>query len=76
MIYWFVKQMAEHYDTWKKGHAYLKKWTVGHTLKSDMWFVPRAEGFVRYFKEVGKWTPAMEKRQKELLAKYPQKMTK
>lgn len=76
LIYWFVKQMAEHYDTWKKGHAYLKKWTVKHCLNGDLWFVPRPEGFIRYFKEVGKWTPKMEKKQKELLAKYPQRMTK
>lgn len=76
LVYWFVKQMAENYDTWKKGHAYLKKWTVAHNLNSDLWFVPRAEGFIRYFKEVGKWTPKMEKKHQALLAKYPQKMTK
>jgi len=76
VVYWFVKQMAENYDTWKNGHAYLKKWTVEHNLNSDLWFVPRAEGFIQYFKEVGKWTPKMEKKHQALLAKYPQKMTK
>jgi len=76
LVYWFVKQMAENYDTWKSGHAYLKKWTVAHNLNSDLWFVPRAKGFIRYFKKVGKWTPKMEKKHQALLAKYPQKMTK
>lgn len=76
VIYWFVKQMAENYDDFKSVHAYLKKWTVDWALKSDLWFVPRAEGMIRYFKEVGMWTPAMEKKNKELLAKYPQRMTR
>ena len=75
-VYWMVKLMAENYDKWSKAHAYLKKWTVEHCLNSDLWFVPRAEGFIRYFKEVGKWTPKMEEKQKQLLAEYPQKMTK
>ena len=76
VIYWFVKQMAENYDAYKGVHAYLKKWTVEWTLKHELWFVPRPEGSVRYFKEVGKWTPAMEKKNQELLANYPQRMTK
>ena len=76
LVYWFVKQMAERYDDYKDVHAYLKKWTVKHNLNYDLWYVPRAEGFIRYFKEVGKWTPAMEKKNNELLAAYPQRMTK
>jgi hypothetical protein len=76
MVYWVVKTMAENYDTWSKGHAYLKKWTVKHCLNHDLWFVPRAEGFIRYFKEVGKWTPEMEQKNNELLKKWPQRMTK
>jgi TRAP transporter TAXI family solute receptor len=76
LIYWFVKQMAELYPDYKDVHAYLKKWTVDWALKYELWFVPRAEGAIRYWKEVGKWTPAMEKRNNELLSKYPQRMTK
>lgn len=76
LVYWFVKQMATSYDVYKGVHAYLKKWTVAHCLNSDLWFVPRPEGFIKYFKEVGRWTPAMEKKQQALLAMYPQKMTK
>jgi len=76
LVYWFVKQMAELYDDYKDVHAYLKKWTVDWTLNHELWFVPRAEGFIRYFKEVGKWTPAMEQKNNKLLAMYPQQMTK
>ena len=76
MVYWMVKLLAENYDTWSQNHAYLKKWTVEHNLNSELWYVPRAEGYIRYFKEVGKWTSQMEAKQKYLLAKYPQVMTK
>jgi len=76
LVYWMVKQMHVNYDAFKDKHAYLKKWTVDHCLNSDLWFVPRAEGFINYFKDIGRWTPEMEAKQKELLTKYPQTMTK
>ena len=75
-IYWFVKQLHENYDLFKDKHAYLKKWTLEHSLKSDMWFTPRAEGTIRYYKDIGKWTAGMQAKQNELLDKYPQTMTK
>jgi TRAP transporter TAXI family solute receptor len=76
LIYWIVKQMAENYDAYKETHAFLKKWTLDHALASDYWFAPRHEGAIRYFKEIGRWTPKMEAKQQELLAKYPQTMTR
>ena len=76
IVYWMVKTMAENYESWSKKHSYLKKWTINHNLNSDLWFVPRAEGYIRYFKEKGMWTEKMQKKQDELLAMYPQTMTK
>jgi TRAP transporter TAXI family solute receptor len=76
LIYWIVKQMAENRDKYKDSHAYLKKWTLDHALRSDMWFAPRHLGAIKYYKEIGRWTPEMEAKQRELLRKYPQTTTR
>lgn len=76
LVYWFVKQLHENYDGYKGTHASLVSWTLEQSLKSDDWFVPRHEGTIRYYKDIGVWTDKMEEKQKELLEKYPQNNTR
>jgi TRAP transporter TAXI family solute receptor len=76
MAYWFAKQIAENYNAYKDSHSFLKSWTLDHCLDVDTWFIPWHEGSVKYLKEIKRWTPEMERIQQELLAKYPQRMTK
>ena len=76
LVYWFTKQLHENYNDYKDKHAILKDWTAEHNLSSQAWKIPRHKGHVRYFKDIGMWTPEMEARQRELLAKYPQTMTR
>ena len=74
--YWMVKQLVENYDAYKDKHANLKDYTLEHALDWELWFCPQHAGTIRYYKDIGKWTPEMEARQQELLAKYTQTMTK
>lgn len=67
LSYWMTKQIAENYNAFKDRHSYLKSWTLEQALDTDAWLVPYHEGSVRYFKEIGKWTPDQEARQQELL---------
>jgi len=71
LVYWIVKQMAENYEGYKDANKYLEKWTLDQTCQPHMWFAPRHEGAVKYLKEIGRWTPEMEKKQEVLLKKYP-----
>lgn len=42
-----------------------RAWTVKNTLEDAK--IPFHPGAIRYFKEIGKWTPALEKQQEKLL---------
>lgn len=76
LVYWWVKQIHETYDQWKDTHVLLPGWTIDHALDVDRWYAPYHAGSIRYFKEIGKWTSEHEAKQKKLLAKYPQTMTR
>jgi len=76
LVYWWVKQMHETYNMWKGSHGHLPAWNIKHALDTKGWFAPYHAGAVRYFKDQGLWTDEMEAKQKKLLDKYPQKMTK
>jgi TRAP transporter TAXI family solute receptor len=76
LAYWFAKQMYENYDAFKDKHANLVLYSPEHALEWEFWFCPQHEGTIRYYKDIGKWTAEMEAKQQELLAKYPQTMTK
>jgi TRAP transporter TAXI family solute receptor len=76
LVYWMAKQIHLNYDAFKDKHANAKLWTLEQSLNSDSWFAPRHNGTIRYYKDIGRWTPAMEKKQKELLLKYPQRNTR
>lgn len=74
--YWVTKLMWEAYPDFKDSHAYNAKTSPEHTLEVSQWFVPWHEGSIKYFKDIGVWTPAMEARQQEMLKTYPQTNTK
>jgi hypothetical protein len=76
LVYWLTKIHVEGYDTYKGAHAYLRKWTLDHALDYNLWYCPWHEGAIRYFKDIGRWTPAMEAKNQENLARWPQTMTK
>jgi TRAP-type uncharacterized transport system substrate-binding protein len=47
-------------------HQTFKEWTHEAMLNPKM-TVPYHDGAIRFYKEVGKWTPELEQAQKELL---------
>lgn len=69
LIYWFVKNLAESYKIYAKKSAVMKdNWTVDwciELIKSTA--IPVHPGAIRYWREVGKWTPEMDARNKKLI---------
>ena len=67
--YWVSKSVNETYDIFKLKDKVLEAdWSLAVTF--DLWdddHVPMHPGAVRYFKEIGIWTPAREKKQMERL---------
>lgn len=60
--YWITKTWAESYDLYKGGQVSLTDASVDEALKAPQKGLAYAwhPGSIQYFKEVGKWTPAME----------------
>ncbi|MBT5266955.1 MAG: TAXI family TRAP transporter solute-binding subunit [Rhodospirillaceae bacterium] len=57
--YSLAKGISESYDSFKDGAPGAKGWAMSNqTLE---WAVPYHDGAVAYFKEIGKWTDAMQK---------------
>ena len=76
LVYWYTSQVHQNYDAFKDKHAYAGTWTIEAALDYPSWAVPYHEGSVKYFKDIGRWTSAMEAKQQQLLADYPQKNTR
>jgi len=76
LIHWFTKNMNESRDCWKDMHAYNKGSTLDWCLTPAIWFTPWHEGAIRYFKEIGRWTPEMQTKQEQMLQRYPQTNTR
>lgn len=71
VVYAIVKAVYDHIDEFQglagpTGKQYTLKNAVFNPL------VPFHAGVIKYFKEKGVWTPALEKRQQELLAEMKQ----
>ncbi|MFC1867192.1 TAXI family TRAP transporter solute-binding subunit [Thermodesulfobacteriota bacterium] len=68
LVYAVAKALHLGYDTIKGMHPDLKKWTIDTALEIE-WLIniPYHPGSIRYFKEIGRWTPAHEKWQQEAL---------
>ena len=67
LIYRITKIVFSDPQELARMHTIGRDWTVDNTVKDFP--VPIHPGAVKYFKEIGKWSDAAEKRQQELLSK-------
>ncbi|MCL5960471.1 MAG: TAXI family TRAP transporter solute-binding subunit [Chloroflexi bacterium] len=63
--YQITKALLGSPEDMKLVHPTAKEWTVDNTLRG--FATPLHPGAIKYFKEIGKWTDAAEKRQQDLL---------
>lgn len=63
-VYDVTKTMFDHIAEFHTFHGTAKAWTLDHTLTDPG--IPFHPGAIRYFKEKGIWSPALEKLQGEL----------
>ncbi len=63
-VYEVTKTLFDHIAEFHTFHGTAKAWTLEHTLTDPG--IPFHPGAIRYFKEKGIWTPALEKLQTEL----------
>jgi TRAP transporter TAXI family solute receptor len=66
-VYQVTKAIFENLSGWNGVHPVAKQWSLERATKIAV--VPYHEGAIRYFKEMGVWTAAMDAKQKALLAK-------
>lgn len=66
-VYWQVKAIVESFGEYKDSTPDMPQWNIKECLKIPLAWAPWHEGAVKYFKEIGVWTPKMEQRNKELL---------
>ena len=65
-MYTFTKAFFQNLKQFYPVHASAKQYTLKGSLANPT--IPYHPGAVRYYKEVGAWTDALAKKQKELLA--------
>jgi len=74
LVYHFVKWMAENFDRYKDAHSWCQYMTVDNLMElAETSYVPLHDGAVRYFEEIGRWTPAHEARRQQnidLITRY------
>jgi len=75
MIYEVVKAMHKGFDIYKGMHRAMPLWNINQAV-TDPSPVPYHEGAVRYYKEAGVWTPAMDKRQAEQIKTFNERLAK
>jgi TRAP transporter TAXI family solute receptor len=63
--YKIVKAILGHHDEFVTAQPSARPWTVKNTLEDPK--IPFHPGAVRYFKEIGAWTPALDAMQAKLL---------
>ena len=66
-VYEWTKLIWEHIDELYDIHACFKVWSLDETLDPKLMFCPFHAGAVQYYKEIGRWTPECEAKQKALL---------
>jgi TRAP transporter TAXI family solute receptor len=72
IAYWFTKQLHVLYDKYKGMNKYMETWTLEESLALGAGVIPFHPGAIKYFKEIGRWTPEHEKWQQERLKKEKQ----
>jgi len=78
LTYSMTKAMVENFDAYKDGAPGNNGWALERQVFE--WVVPFHEGAIRYFKEIGKWTPEHQQhndrliKRQEVLAKAWQQM--
>ncbi len=75
-VYWFVRLMHFSYETYKKNQVHLVTYTIDAATNLDEMFAPYHPAAIQYFRDALYWTPAHDKKQAELLKKYPQTLTR
>lgn len=66
IVYGITKVIAVHFDDYKNSAPGANGWRIlGQQLENS--FIPYHEGAIRYFKEIGIWTPEAEAKQEENL---------
>jgi len=68
VVYTLLKAALEHREEYGRVHPNLKD--VDASRAATVVGVPFHPGAIKYYKEIGVWTPEHEKMNKELLAKY------
>jgi TRAP-type uncharacterized transport system substrate-binding protein len=66
VVYEVTKAVWNHMETLHGVHPFFKRWTRPIMLKANV-TIPYHEGAIRFYKEVGKWTPDLEQVQRNLL---------
>lgn len=65
-VYEITKALFENDKELQPHHPWLRTWKAETMINEDP-PAPYHEGAIRYFKEIGKWTPVLEANQKKLL---------
>jgi TRAP transporter TAXI family solute receptor len=76
VVYRIARGVWNGYDDYSSKHPALKLWTREGALKTDSFLTPYHPGAIKFFKEMGKWTPVHEKRQAILLQEEAARMKK
>ena len=67
LIYQLTKWRAENFDSYKNVHPLLPQTSVENMRRwMNITYTPVHKGVIRYFKEIGKWTPVDDAWQNEL----------
>ena len=66
-VYQVTKAIFDNLPEWTTVHPLAKQWSLKKATQINV--APYHEGAIRYYKEKGVWTPALEAKQKALLAK-------
>jgi len=75
IVYNVVKAMHKGFDIYKGMHRAMPAFNIKAAVKNPS-PVPYHDGAIRYFKEVGVWTPEMDKWQAEQLKAFEERLAK